>query len=611
MEIIPLLDDINQLYTIKNNIENLTSMINTNPDISINCVSQYKKFIMNNNYDDVKLCHNNISKDMIKIIDENNPVDIDANQEQCKLITTKKIGYYIHKYNPSIILDNINKDYLNYIKEISDIDDDNTPRCNCISICLYNPSPEKLSSYKYLATIKRTIKNVKSQLPKWLVRIYLDTTIFEYIKTYSSPEEKQILQFITESDNVEIYTYICNKIIDQRIPISLTRTFRFLPLIDKTVNICIIREADGIVSYLDCHNIHIFEKSSQLFYLIPFENSHRIDGFNNPHISYSTWLTYYKSIMNPKYFLKKTNFCDLLAGLFGTKLKIKNDIYHKYIIDTINKIYDEENKETILLDTNVIDYNGEINKHLNLELLKRGTTPPLLVGFDEIFLLELFKNLISFKYHEENKKFIFSDDTKKMINSIFISESNIKVIQIVDNDIVNNINKLVNKKLSETYINYLKNMYQKFDNMNKFRYTKTTTNHITKKSTIREINGYKYITDDIRDENYDYLIKNPFEDKFILYIYDSLLCEENGIFDYAFDVMTSIPGNNKILNILQLSNMPYIIKKDGKNMLAKDYDNLYEMTSDSNNKNIGDNPIDYQKKYMKYKFKYITTQKNI
>jgi hypothetical protein len=129
--------------------------------------------------------------------------------------------------------------------------------------------------------------------------------------------------------NAEIYTYLCPSIfnMEDRNAMGKTRTFRYLPLLDNTVNTVIIREADGIVTNLDCRNISLFSTSNKILYLLPFLHStnHTNEGIALLH-SYSQWLTYYKEVMEPEYFTHKNNLYDIMAGMFGCNLKIRPDV---------------------------------------------------------------------------------------------------------------------------------------------------------------------------------------------------------------------------------------------------------------------------------------------
>jgi len=136
---------------------------------------------------------------------------------------------------------------------------------------------------KYILSIHRSVINVNKNLPDWVVRIYFDKSVYkrmqeiEIHKTNSSAEELieintflQKFKEIIESPNVELYTYDCPKfyIIDGNAS-AFIRSLRYLTLIDPTVNISAIREADGYMTNLECHNLKIFSNGqhNRLFYL--------------------------------------------------------------------------------------------------------------------------------------------------------------------------------------------------------------------------------------------------------------------------------------------------------------------------------------------------------
>jgi hypothetical protein len=98
---------------------------------------------------------------------------------------------------------------------------------------------------------------------------------------------RKILKYLFEHEKAEIYMYICNNTNYTKL-----RTLRFLPLIDDDTNICIVREADGIVSILDCHNIKTFEKDNKigLFYEF-YKNFLYKYKDNNSH--YGEWINIY------------------------------------------------------------------------------------------------------------------------------------------------------------------------------------------------------------------------------------------------------------------------------------------------------------------------------
>jgi len=366
-----------------------------------------------------------------------NPITLKKND--CILLNTKKDKYYIHTYDPNIIFDKLKREFKISDEILSRFD--NTRRtncCNAISITLYFTNCENMGHY--LDSIYRTVKNTLKKLDDWIVRVYLDISVYKCIEeiqtklTSSSINDKTRIQYtniiksfetIITSSNVEIYTFQCDTIIE----IEKKRTLRYLILIDPDVNISAIREADGFLSYVECHNLKMFASSDRLFYLPPIivEPLTEEDApfFN---YSYSKWLCYYKCIFEKDFFSNYGNIYDLLAGLFTTKLKIK----HEYYYDKINslrakiaefKILKLEGKKAkypdYIKDIMIVGGPGgrpQMYKSLH-ELFDRTDKTNtfedvyrvLDIGFDEIFLLDIFKEIISIPLQLYNK-----DEIEKM-----------------------------------------------------------------------------------------------------------------------------------------------------------------------------------------------------
>lgn len=219
----------------------------------------------------------------------------------CTLITSKKLAYYVHRYDPTKMIELLTQ---RLGADLVSTRFDGTIRdncCNIISISLYfiGCIPDNMA--KYLMSIERTVKNVQNNLPDWIVRIYLDESVHNCMKTIEITSlEKKAYDYIISAPNVEIYTYNCPSILDENI--ARKRTYRFLPFSDEDVNICIVREADGIVSNWDCIQIVLFsKKSDKMFYfpynLIPRENMSMFE-------SYERWLLLYKVIFCYDFFLR-------------------------------------------------------------------------------------------------------------------------------------------------------------------------------------------------------------------------------------------------------------------------------------------------------------------
>ncbi len=441
-----------------------------------------------------------------------NPLTNEVND--CILLNTKKDKYYIHTYNPIPIIEKLKR--LGIAEDIINSKFDITPRtncCNAISITLYFKDCENyLILEKYLFSIYRTVKNVNKKLKNWIVRLYFDSSVHDCINKLENVRKTDMIQIetiikiyktIKYSSNVEIYTFSCKSVANNTIPLEETRTFRFLTLIDPTVNISVIREADGYLNNLECHNIKMFEESDKIFYLpIDFIGSENLkiifrerqkdryyltsnstgDGLS----SYSKWLKLYKLLINFKYFKDNQNIYDLLAGLFSTKLKIKPEFYS----DTIRDLREKMNK-VITCDEYSILFEGDkkefnigkvVYSRDNIHTLKKHIELPIYdpvhsyspelnpfifnkrmfsVGFDEILLLDIYKEVISIPVNsilkavhersdlEPNTKEIFD-----RINDLFYA-TNIKTFIYGHSATINDvIEELIKEGVIQPEVNY-------------------------------------------------------------------------------------------------------------------------------------------------------------
>ena len=361
--------------------------------------------------------------------------------DKCFLISNKRPEYYIHEYNPSEWFDCLIATQSNYeeLKSIFDIE----PRCgccNCISFVLYLNNSHilfKRESYlsKSLECIQKSINNITIKLPEFIVRLYLDSSVFEYFNEYIEyikrcegelkiralnvlNDKFKKIRSIINAQNVEIYIYFCDKIKNQIEPIERIRTYRFLPLFDNDVNVCISREVDGIVSFVDCHNIKLFSSNNHHSIAIITESygSFRIknkikivgeeliikNSENRKH--YQKWLNSYDELEFKPGNRNNITLIDILAGNYGIKIKYTED----YINGTVQKI----NKNLEAIKKKINDYKDKIDKKLeiktdiihnllnNWNILDSKPSPEYLlyfinVGYDEIFLLELFSPILT------------------------------------------------------------------------------------------------------------------------------------------------------------------------------------------------------------------------
>jgi hypothetical protein len=408
----------------------------------------------------------------------NNPMD---ETENCFLLNNKKQEYYKHTYDPRKIMNNaveyrINESFIidevfrgEYLRNMERIVD-MTPRgncCNCISFTLYSTAiiepEEKLKHneessgvfYKkleedlerlcgYLLCLKISVMNIKKRLEDFVVRIYLDISVisiinkFDEIKMeYVSNKEKlrkyikdilENIQYLFSADNVEIYTYLCESYLDN---IAKTRALRFLPILDPEVNVSIVREADGIVSYTDMYNIKNFVTSNKMIFIYPYQPRNFIDLYitdilyrftetskfpvrnakiDNNFLPYSEWLREY--IKDNRYFTNKLPLFDLLAGLFGIAITVRPEIF----MESLHNVNMNNNKKIKEKELQIESEKDVTAKILATKLLDNRFKLLLRTGFDEMFLMELFKDLYTYNIKYDLEKY----DNISIANIMFI-----------------------------------------------------------------------------------------------------------------------------------------------------------------------------------------------
>ena len=359
---------------------------------------------------------NNINNLPIYFIGEGN-----EDENSCKLTSSIKSQYYKHSYEPSPVYENLKQFYKEEdLKEIFNL----TKRincCKCIAISLYYKENrcgvfENEKIYDYLISIFKTTVNVDKNLPEWVVRLYIDGSVKKYLDKCQSINNK-VYEKIINMPNVEIYTYKCEKMsIDGKL-----RTYRFIPFIDETVSTYIIREADGIVTNMDCRNIEIFSNSNKLFYLPELNNgeTNKLLRTDDVRQHYQSWLTKMKSYMyeNSERFPEESKqyiYQDLLAGIFSSNLKINFD-YLKKKVKLANEI----------INVNITDYK-------DICMIKMENQKMMHSGYDEILLYLLFNKFTTFKIDEKNI-------VKDRFNNIAYNVDNILFIEVIYENIVYDI----------------------------------------------------------------------------------------------------------------------------------------------------------------------------
>lgn len=454
---------------------------------------------------------------------------------------------------------------------------------------------------------------------------------------------KDTITFLFTSDNVEIYTYLCKSYSNQR-NITQLRCQRFLTLIDPEVACSIIREADGYITYLDCFNIQNFVDSKKIMFMyniLNVNNALNINLLNNldetiknfkgdnrqkPSLyyqPYSEWLQYYQK--SDEYYKTHYTLFDILAGTFGMNIQIKSDKFYE-IFNLLSKKmlnFDKEENEIKELADKHYKLHGEIfdikkkikestdkssdtetNQELREKLIKleiefepikhinsftsstiRNRNNILHSGFDEIFLMTLFRDLYTL---ENNMKEL--DELKNIqfyMSNIFVVRK-VYTIYINNSDYENIIDPFDFLK-DEININPEK-MIQMLRNM---------FGVIIKKDVGTNILGaYHRIRQELKQKK---MLKNMSPDTYyrlLLTTFD--LCIDNEHFkkvDYAID-FNLIDFEHKLS-----SNLNYMFTKDCVDNLYFDiYENKYGNFYDINHEQLSGG---YKHKYLKYKHKYL------
>lgn len=574
-------------------------------------------------------------------------------EENCTLVNTVKESKYTFIYNPIKFIERINeiknKETREKIKknftDICDMEPKNNC-CNCIAITLYYKSDVTIATaYAYLSSIYLSIKNVERYLEDWIIRIYIDIAVYSIIMNFIKNEENEenvqnkssykLLELYNEiinSDNVEIYTIACSSIIKDETKLGTTRINRFLPFIDEKVNISIIREADGIISCVDCYNIKKFSDSSELFYIIPFLNANIITSENKTaqYFSYSKWLRFYKNYIKKKFFDNHNNIIDLLAGTLGLNFKLKKEVWSNTINNLTNKIND-------------IIKNLSGNSIHQYKFNERDIKTMLSVGFDEILLLDIFGNLISVEIEKKNigvEYIVNSDiDYKNNLLELIVFDNNtnksnnnfeVDTLQPFNDEVFTNIP--IDENIIQNYLSFAKNKMEVILNV----ISSTFVFGSALKTNLRNYLSILLLKLSIFYKEHTYVKK--YLDQYINYI--MLYLTDVIVGNMALTLNTSkfiVSANHNsnfedvkngkafFCDIFFLCNLgpyymgtaPFVVKEIFdliNNLLYKNVlvdstfiNKLHEITLE--NKNVigvmeGGKKINYKKKYLKYKSKY-------
>lgn len=629
------------------------------------------------------------------------------NVEKCYLLNNKKDSYYnitydataiIHKIESYNIDNDFKKKYIENLKKLMDYENNKKREncCNCISFTYYSRYPPRLfdsdnytdydshyyylyEAYGYMASILQSVINVKKKLKDFICRIYLDTSLFTCVqscKKFCNSQNSEdiniknilellinienVINSIFTSENVEIYIFLCNSYAEYLEKPQL-RSLRFLIMIDPEVSCAIIREADGIVTYLDCYNIKNFMKSKKIFFTYNLDKVRTFSNFNIDNLltnyisnrtpenleklnqklvlkPYSKWLETQQLI--DEYFLTHSTLFNILAGTIGINIQISSeyfdgvfklvkDVYNKYNeIRKIKKEYieqvnDEEKfhkfvqaelkegytatKEDYLKHLNeMLDI--YISRHLNtkldpLELTELIENKPLLdTGFDEIFLMYLFRDIYTYEIKKDKIPMtdIIANDIYFIMKNIFIVKKKIYIMNNNRESIADIDKRLIT--VSENIFEFLKN--QEFAHLH-------ITNIVSKINDIKkliyegnkDLLEYKSDYDEVQRKN-----KNVLFNGLILSIFDLSIDSDYYNTDDCLDIAYNYDAT-KFMNLSGNLNFNASVYKASK-LFFDLYNGVYGLFHTDGPMlvdNIDDSHMSerFKKKYLKYKQKYL------
>jgi hypothetical protein len=355
---------------------------------------------------------------------------------ECTRIVRKREKYYTNTYDPQFIHELI-KEQPNKDEILNIFDLTKRENCaNCISYVLYLNEIDYIK--RNIDNMRFSVVNANKYLPNYVLRYYFDGSIFrtlargikimsEDVKDYMNIIET--LSFIINNEQVEIFMYFCN----DNSNLSLIRNYRFMPMFENDINICVSREVDGLLSAVDCHNLNLFINNDKILLLYDIVDCYYMLNRYREH--YSLWLnvyTYY--IWNVLYEKNEETIVDILAGCFAIKLKVsekyKNEIYKetKNNCQLLKFIYDIKNKN--IIPTNI-----------DVDLLKL-TEYGFIIYSNKLNIEKIILKLHSNELSKEHTEIIKNNLSKEYLNLVYNNSGQIlKILKDIQIDSKDNYNR--------------------------------------------------------------------------------------------------------------------------------------------------------------------------
>lgn len=604
------------------------------------CFEIYENLLLKKNIviEDLNIICSNKYEGCIKVYDDDDLC--------CKAYKKADVDkYYIHTYNRDWVKELLKKNNnlkSDEIDEIFNLTEKNNC-CNCISIVLYLKDQKYYKDeikmiedgnkiYNYLFSMKKSLDNVSNELKNFIVRFYIDKSVFEilynlyekkyfddngmilrnlikedYTKKYGDldpyffnhiynhystiKDSYELLKYIIEHEQSEIYMFFCKNIIENN-DFEKIRSFRFLPLLEKDTNILVSREADGFVSLSDCHNIKLFSNDDEhkiLMTTIILENIY-FEKRTNPYNSYHTWLNIYQKYKNYYNFINKSLDNNQVQYYLNNK-------HFNYEIDRENficalrdkNLTNQSNIANILKCMNENDYKLDNQIITYIDILA-GTFACKLQINKNYYLkkIKLIKNIFQFI----KKHFITNNDDKLLktgydeilLREIFNPFTHYKYNRSLNN--IEEINKLKNIFVFDVdvYFDGYENKYgygYNIYNKTLLKYENILKNNPNKKKYFDSIEKLQKNITIYNELRFYYLTDYIFSSKFNFF--------KNANISYNFD-----------LHLLINQKFEKIKNNEFYNTI---YPEKIILEADTND--------NLKKKYLKYKYKYLKLKKTV
>jgi hypothetical protein len=582
------------------------------------CVKKYNKFICTGDKADLEDCQIYYNEYIDKM---NKSQEFNDEFGKCVMLNTKKEVKYIHSYNIDSIIAKLKilEDKLpdNYYKKFTELFDvssiDNC--CNCVSIVIYSDmKAERLSAY--LPNVLVSLKNMEKHLPNWILRLYLDKSIFELIYEEEQKPDigsdhinygriyRKILNDIFNHQNCEVFLSICDKKNKTGFNLSSLRSQRYHGFYDRTVNINASREADGFITVFDCHNLKTLETSDSIFFMYPFNRHYGFEYFNvsdddlvvdinidepsesvikqtpsncylkdtqkiaieqknifndpqyaewhNLYKRYKTVYDLYNNKINHKEYVPHYEKFTILMPILAGLFALKCKLKSKVYYDTVSSIRK-------FIDVDFVNLFGtkEIYMHDNF-FVYNVHHAKLTLGFDEILLMVLFEPIFGTEFTIIENQVILHK-AKHIFDMVGLSMSEIECKKLDYNQCVD-----ISDIFRETEICIEENAMK-----------------------LYQISNYRWLNNKVDTEN---VIKLMCYDK--THDYEEYRGKFIYLSKYYMDVLNY--GNQHIYNT----------EISGYNWFMSFYDIYNDDTKETTNKNKK-----YYNKYLKYKNKYLQLKK--